>query len=136
MQYCCKLKIWYSQRYYEIHKYNVEPRIHILIYASYACRKVFGAFEGKAGVFTGGIKDIVYPQIKFADLYNKFKVTITFGVALLGIALLAPVHPVGVIGQFFVYLMGIVFVYGPFAFNAEHTKTEKYIEDSPGGIYS
>jgi hypothetical protein len=89
--------------------------------------KVLGSFEGKAGVFTSGIKDIVYPQMKFKELYSSYSASIKFGIGLLVIALLSPVSPFGFIGQFFVYMMAFVFIFGPFTFNADHTKAEKNV---------
>ncbi|MBU0657180.1 MAG: hypothetical protein KJ914_18820, partial [Gammaproteobacteria bacterium] len=48
------------------------------------------------------------------ELYEKFKPSIRWGVMLLGLLLLAPAHPFGVIGQLFFYIFPFAFIFGPF----------------------
>ncbi|MCF7917224.1 MAG: MFS transporter, partial [Candidatus Omnitrophica bacterium] len=79
--------------------------------------KVRGAFEGTGGLFTSGIKDLVYPQLIFDNLYQVFKPAILWGVILFGILYLSSAHPFGVIGQLFFYVFPFAFVFGPFMKN-------------------
>ncbi|MDD5021614.1 MAG: ElyC/SanA/YdcF family protein [Endomicrobiaceae bacterium] len=89
--------------------------------------KVLSAFKGAAGVFSSGVKDIIYPKLKFEVLYAKYKSTIQLGTAFLVLILLSPFSPFGFIGQFFIYIMAVVFLVGPFTYNAPYVKAERNI---------
>ncbi|MDO8580684.1 MAG: hypothetical protein Q7S13_04320, partial [Candidatus Omnitrophota bacterium] len=83
--------------------------------------KARNAFKGTAGIFSSGVKEIVYPSIPFKTMFNYYRTSIRFGVLLLAILVFAPAHPYGVIGQFFFYVFPFVFIFGPFMKNA-HSK--------------
>ncbi|MDD5044590.1 MAG: glycogen/starch synthase, partial [Candidatus Omnitrophica bacterium] len=79
--------------------------------------KVRNAFKGKAGDFTSGVKDIVYPVIPFEELYEGYKPSIKWGLALLTILLFAPAHPYAVVAQLLFYIFPFAFIFGPFLKN-------------------
>ncbi|MCK5493282.1 MAG: hypothetical protein KAJ14_09245, partial [Candidatus Omnitrophica bacterium] len=79
--------------------------------------KTATALKGESGVFKGGEKDVKYPAEKFNDLYEKYRSSIKWGVLLLAILLIAPLHPYGVAGQFFFYVFPFAFIFGPFMHN-------------------
>ncbi|MCM8827324.1 MAG: hypothetical protein NC904_07420, partial [Candidatus Omnitrophica bacterium] len=84
--------------------------------------KVRSAFEGTAGIFSSGIKDIYYPQYSFSQLYLLYKPGFKWAVILLTIFMFAPFHPFGIIGQLFFYLFPLAFLFGPFLKNGYTNK--------------
>ncbi|MGD9014793.1 MAG: HEAT repeat domain-containing protein, partial [Candidatus Omnitrophota bacterium] len=89
-------------------------------------QKTLRALSGESGVFAGGEKDVKHasePFITFDPrpgndgLYEKFRQSIKWGVLLLAILLVAPLHPFGVIGQFFFLIFPFAFIFGPFIWN-------------------
>ncbi|MDP8264870.1 MAG: hypothetical protein P9M12_05260, partial [Candidatus Aceula lacicola] len=79
--------------------------------------KVMNAFKGKAGVFTSGVKDIVYPLEPFEELFEAYKPAIGWGILLLTILLFAPIHPITTLFQIFFFIFPITFIFGPFMNN-------------------
>ena len=89
-----------------------------LIFIPIHDEKAKGAFEGKAGDFTMGIKEVMDVQVSFWELYSVFRTTIHSGLILLPILIEAAFHPASLIVQFFFVIFPIVFIFGPFMKNA------------------
>ena len=79
--------------------------------------KTRNALKGEAGLFTSGIKDMVYPMLPFKKLYDGYKISVRMGLDFLIILLFAPAHPLAIVTQWFFYLMPFVFIYGGFRGN-------------------
>ncbi|MBU1997994.1 MAG: hypothetical protein KKE64_00685, partial [Candidatus Omnitrophica bacterium] len=79
--------------------------------------KTIRALCGESGVFLGGAKDVKYASEKFTYLYDTYRQSIKWGVILLGILLLSPLHPYGIAGQIFFFVFPFAFIFGPFMKN-------------------
>ncbi|OQX54920.1 MAG: hypothetical protein B5M53_05190, partial [Candidatus Cloacimonas sp. 4484_209] len=94
-------------------------------------QKTINALGGNSGQFVGGVKDVKYASESFNDLYGKFRESIKWGVLLLSILLIAPIHPWGIAAQFFFYVFPFAFIFGPFLHNGYSLKDSLRLKLKP-----
>ncbi|MFA4991171.1 MAG: (d)CMP kinase [Candidatus Omnitrophota bacterium] len=76
------------------------------------------SLKGLVSKFSRGQKDTSHPIVPFAALMETFHPAIKWGAILLLIFMFSPVHPLGIVGQFFFFLFPFAFIFGPFMKNA------------------
>jgi hypothetical protein len=79
--------------------------------------KVRSALEGVDGKFTRGQKMTIWLQTPFRTLCEIFRSSIVWGIILLVVFQIAPLHPYAVVARFFFYVFPIAFIFGPFTKN-------------------